>query len=75
MVKIQPPPRQPIELWSYAKISEHTGISTGTLRQWRNRDKMPAADYTVGEYLAWAPTTIRNWWEQVSGDQRDDGED
>lgn len=72
MIKSQP---QPVELWTYARISEHTGIATGTLRAWRNRGKLPTPDYRIGEYPAWKPDTIRAWWDDIVATNRQGDED
>lgn len=61
-------PHTPVELWSYNQISEHTGIAPGTLRAWRVRGKLAAADFKIGDYLAWKPDTIRKWWSGTTKD-------
>lgn len=55
---------EPLELWSYQQISEHTGVRAGTLRVWRVRGHLPPADYTVGDYLIWNPDTVKRWWKK-----------
>jgi len=52
------------ELWTYAQIAELTGKSPATLRVWRNRGKLPNADYFIGEigWPAWNPSTVKEWW-------------
>lgn len=56
--------KQPTPLWTYAQISDLTGVSANTLRQWRMRGKLPTPDYDIGSWPAWNPGTITTWWEQ-----------
>lgn len=65
-------PKEPVLLWTYAQISELTGMEQGTLRVWRTRGKLPTPDYVIGEGEgnrsdpAWKPETVRQWWETFS---------
>lgn len=58
------PSSDPTELWTYAQIAEHTGITAGTLRVWRTRKKLPDPDFIIGEWPAWRPATVRQWWAE-----------
>lgn len=54
--------KQPTELWTYAQISDLSGISPNTLRVWRLRGKLPEPDYEIGQWPAWKPDTVKQWW-------------
>lgn len=50
--------------WNYGDISELTGVSIVTLRQWRARGKLPEPDYKPSPTLPlWTPATIESWWK------------
>ncbi|UXE04766.1 hypothetical protein QEH44_gp30 [Arthrobacter phage Shambre1] len=54
-----------ITYWGFTQIAEHTGVASGTLRQWYNRGSngFPKPDAKVGDNPGWKPATIDKWNE------------
>ena len=57
-------------LWSPKDTSELLGVSTGTLRSWRERGDGPRW-LRVGKLIKYAPSDVEAWLVE-SNDHRDD---
>ncbi|MFJ6382717.1 MarR family transcriptional regulator [Kitasatospora sp. NPDC092039] len=50
------------QLWGYAEVAAHLGISVGAARNRRNRGTLPAPDDTsVPDRPRWKPSTLQCW--------------
>jgi len=57
---------------TYADLAQLTGVSVGTLRQWKARGKLPEP-VKVGSATVWADTLeLREWLEKRGHDERPD---
>jgi predicted DNA-binding transcriptional regulator AlpA len=48
-------------VYTLKDIAESTGIAYNTLRQWKNRGRLPEPSYQIGQSPAWTGKTIEDW--------------
>lgn len=55
------------DVWSYAEVAEHLGVSDGTVRAYKHRGYLPRPDGVLGKSPWWRPATIIQWQQQRPG--------
>ena len=48
-------------VYTLKDLAEVTGVPYNTLRQWKNRGKLPEPNYHLGQSSAWAGKKIEEW--------------
>lgn len=48
-------------VYTLKDLAEATGIRPGTLRQWKNRGRLPEPTYHLGQSPAWSGKAIEAW--------------
>ncbi|MGW3179522.1 MarR family transcriptional regulator [Kitasatospora sp. NPDC001119] len=60
------------QLWGYAEVAAHLGISVGAARNRKNRGTLPAPDDTsISDRPRWKPSTFQSWKPVGQGHRSD----
>ncbi|MEV7121178.1 MarR family transcriptional regulator [Kitasatospora griseola] len=60
------------QLWGYAEVAEHLGITIGAARSRKSRGTLPAPDdESVPDRPRWKPRTFSNWKSRGQGYRSD----
>lgn len=52
------------ELMAMVDIARFTGLSYGTIRNYRSEGRLPEAKFVVANVPVWGLTDIHHWWHE-----------